>query len=82
MLRSYSQLVLDLSVKKPCANCWAEGIDRTSGSQDVSKRPKERRGEFTMLLVEKKLSSHVRSQNGMSTQAAPTGEWSGVFSRG
>ena len=38
-------MVLDLSVKKPWANCWVEGIDRTSGSLEASRemQGKERR---------------------------------------
>ena len=48
MLSSVPQLVLDLSVKKPWANCWAEG--GTSGSIE-DKRLKE--GERKMLWREK-----------------------------
>lgn len=46
MLRSYSQLVLDLSVKMPLANCWVEGIRRTFGP---SRQAGRHRGEERCL---------------------------------
>lgn len=42
MLRFCSQLDLDLSVKKPLANCWEDRIGRTSGSLEARKRHRER----------------------------------------
>lgn len=44
---------IDLSVKKPWANCWAEGIGGTSGSLEASRQTEGRRGEFAMLKREK-----------------------------
>ena len=46
-------MVLDLSVKKPWANCWEEGIDRTSGSLEASRQTQGRKAEFSLLLIEK-----------------------------
>lgn len=45
------QLVLDVSVKKPQTNCWAEGIGGTSGS--LEEKRQMQRGETEFLLVEK-----------------------------
>jgi hypothetical protein len=49
-------LVLELSVKLPRANCWEEGIDRTSRFlwAKASEQRRERKEEFTMLQREKK----------------------------
>jgi hypothetical protein len=38
-------LVLDLSVKKPWANCWAEGIGRIFRFLEENRRGEERGGE-------------------------------------
>ena len=45
-------MVLDLSVKKPWANCWVEGIGRTSGSLEEKRQKQGRKGEYTKLLME------------------------------
>ena len=64
------------------ANYWAEGRGGTSGSWEASRETDTREQRSCHASDGEELKSHVRSQNGMSTQAAPTGEWSGVFSRG
>ena len=48
------QLVLDLSVKKPWANCWAEGIGRTSRSLEEKKTEAREGKEFPRLLMERR----------------------------
>ena len=39
-------MVLNLSVKKPWANCWAEGIGVTSGSLEAGESGRERQPCF------------------------------------
>ena len=78
MLSSVPQLVLDLSVKKPWANCWAEGIGGTSwgGECPMDRRQmqeKVRRGEFTS--EGEKMTSHLRSWAEWQPEATPIGRW-------
>jgi hypothetical protein len=70
-------LVLDLLVKKPGANCWVEGIGGTSGSLEASRETPGEEKSVPHVLDGEKLTSHVRWQNGVATQATPTGGWSG-----
>ena len=67
----FPNLVLDLSVKKPWANCWAEGIGGTSGSLEARERCKERRDRVLQALERKRPSSYVRSWEEWSPVAAP-----------
>jgi hypothetical protein len=68
MLRSCSQLVLDLSVKKPWANCWVGGIGGTSWSQEASRRGKENKDRV----------NHVSQRKAKQ----PCEIWGGVVARG
>jgi hypothetical protein len=51
MLRFSFSFYLDLSVKKPRANCWPEGVAGISGSLNAKDRCKKRREEISMLLM-------------------------------
>ena len=60
------------------ANYWAEDSGRTSVSLEVRGRNKKR--QFLDALERGEPGNHVRSQNGVATQADPTGAWSVQFS--
>ena len=53
--------VLDLSVKKPWANCWVTGIGRTSGSQEVSRQMQGEENRVCHTSEGEKVISHMRS---------------------
>jgi hypothetical protein len=66
-------LVLDLSVKK--------AMDQLLGRRDPWRQRGARKEDRVHRALDKgELGNYVRFQNGLATQAAPIGRWSGKFS--
>ena len=56
-----------------------EDTGGTSGTLEEKRAAKEKRVRHA--TDEEKLTSHVRSLDGVATQVTPTGQWSGMLGR-